>query len=430
MDKKWEELYREKLISAKDAAALVNSGDAICGNAREAKAILRELGKRTDIENVTYYSSEGGLGMVDSLGERVHHYESFIGKDSRPLFQEGKVNFVPAEFMHWRKMMSRVFRCRFAFVCVSRPDEDGYVSLGNNADCMPTVCREVPVAIAEINENLPFVYGSNVMHISEFAHIVQGDNYPLNVYHLDTGSENEALYKAIGGYLSDLIDDEATLEIGFGRVNSAAMLHTEGLRHLGIHTEVYGELMWELTKRGVIDNSCKSMNRGISICTQVVGTPELFEFVDHNPSIFMDDVKTVNDPGIIAQQHRMTALNNAVQIDLLGQGNAEYLKGVQYSGMGGINNYATGASICPDGKSIVVLEAATSNLKYSKIVPTFTPGTPVSLSRNVVEYVVTEYGIATLVGKTPKQRAQELIAVAHPKFREELTFEAKKMGLL
>ena len=144
----------------------------------------------------------------------------------------------------------------------------------------------------------------------------------------------------------------------------------------------------------------------------------------------MDDVRRVNDPGIIAQQHRMTALNNAVQIDLLGQGNAEYLKGVQYSGMGGINNYATGASICPEGKSIIVMESVTANQKYSKIVPYFNPGTPVSLSRNVIEYVVTEFGVATLVGNTPKCRAKELIAVAHPKFREELTFEAGKLGLM
>lgn len=426
----WQETYKEKLITAKQAADLVQNNDVICGNAREAQAILYELGKRTDIENITYYSSEGALNMVDSLGSRIHHYESFIGKDSRPYFDEGKGYFVPAEFMHWRKMMTKIFHARIAFACVSKPNDDGYVSFGNSTDCMPSVCREVPVSIAEINENLPFVYGSNLMHISEFDHIVEGRNYPLSIYKLDNGSDNESLYKAIGGYLSDLIEDEATLEIGFGRVNSAAMLHLEGVKHLGIHTEVYGELMLELTRRGIIDNSMKSENRGVSVCTQVVGSEELFKFVANNPSVCMDDVRYVNDPGVIARQRKMTALNNAVQIDLLGQGNAEYLKNRQYSGMGGINNYATGASICPDGKSIIVMESATSNLKYSKIVPIFEPGVPVSLGRTVIEYVVTEYGVATLVGKTAKERAKELIHVAHPKFREELTFKAREMGLL
>ena len=185
-----------------------------------------------------------------------------------------------------------------------------------------------------------------------------------------------------------------------------------------------------LTQQGVITNQKKSENRGISVFTQVVGTRQLYDWLNHNPGTALNNSQEVLNPGTIYRQHRMTAINNAVEIDLMGQANAEFLKGQQYSGMGGICNFASAASANSEGKSIVVLESVTKNGKFSKITPTFKPGTPVSLPRSVIEYVVTEQGIAKLVGKSPSQRAQELIQVAHPKFREELTFQAKEMGLL
>lgn len=172
------------------------------------------------------------------------------------------------------------------------------------------------------------------------------------------------------------------------------------------------------------------MNPGVSVCTQVVGSQELFDYVKDNLEIRLDCCNHVLTPAVIAQNNKMTAINNAVQVDLLGQANAEFLKGSQHSGMGGIGDFATGAVSCPDGKSIIVIESVTKNRKYSKIVPYFEPGTPVSLSRTMVEYVVSEYGIAVLAGKSVQERARELVNIAHPAFREELEYQAKEIGIL
>ena len=226
------------------------------------------------------------------------------------------------------------------------------------------------------------------------------------------------------------MENEATLEVGIGRLNSSAMMYLDGVRDLGIHTEIYGDLLMNLTKKGLVTNRKKTLNPGVSICTQVVGSRELFDYVQDNLEIRLDCCNHVLTPGIIAKNNKMTAINNAVQVDLLGQANAEYLKGRQHSGMGGIGDFAAGAVSCPDGKSIVVIESVTKNGKYSKIVPYFEPGTPVSLSRTMVEYVVSEYGVAVLSGKSVKERAGELIHIAHPAFREELKHQAAAIGIL
>ena len=267
------------------------------------------------------------------------------------------------------------------------------------------------------------------MHISEFDFIVEGRGYPMNVRQIDDSDDRRDVYRRIGGYLSELIETGATLEVGIGRLNSSSLIYLENARDLGVHTEVYGDIFMELTKKGIITNQKKALNPGVSVCTQLVGSRELLDYAANNLEIRLDRCNNVLNPGAIARNNKMTAINNAIQMDLLGQGNAEYLKGVQYSGMGGIADFAVGAANCPDGKSIIVIESTTRNGKYSKIVPYFTPGTPVSLSRVSVEYVVTEYGIATLIGKSLQERAKEMIRIAHPGFREELEYEAEKLGL-
>lgn len=306
------------------------------------------------------------------------------------------------------------------------------MSLGTCADYIRKACSKADLVIAETNNNFPFVGGSNLIHISEIDYIVDkdADNYLLLGPGIDYTEENIPTYKKIGGYLSELIQDGATLEIGLGRLNASSLIYLENKKNLGIHTEVCGEIIMYLTEKGLVTNSNKEYRKGKSVFTQVVGTQKLFHWLDHNEGVSLDNCQDVLNIGVIAKQPRMTAINNAVEVDLLGQANAEYLKGRQYSGMGGICNFAAGASANPDGKSIVVLESTTKNNKISKITPYFKPGTPVSLSRTNIEYVVTEQGIATLVGKSPSEKVKELIQVAHPNFRDELTFQAKQLGLL
>lgn len=431
MDIRWKEQYSEKLITVAQAAAMVQSGDSFCAVTREPKTILRELGKRTDLKQVTYYCSQTNfLGELMGLGDELRVFLSFMDGVNREFIEDGRAEFVPCNFSGYGKLAMERLKCRIAMPCVTMPDKDGYVSMGNAADGMPVICDQAQLVIAEINPKLPFVNGENVKHLSEFDYLVEGDGYPLNIRQIDDSEENREVYQSIGGYLSGLIEDEATIEVGLGRLNSSAMMYMEPKRDLGVHTEIYGDLLMELTKRGIVTNRKKTLHPGVSVCAQLVGSQELFDFAHENHGIHMNSCQHVLHPGEIAKNRRMTAVNNAVQVDLLGQANAEYLKGKQYSGMGGIADFSAGASLCPDGKSIVVLESITKNGKYSKIVPFFAAGTPVSLTRTMVEYVVTEYGAAVLAGKSVKERSRELIRVAHPKFREELEFQAREIGLL
>lgn len=424
MDRRCEELYRKKVITAAQAASMVRNGDVVCAVTREPKTILRELGKRTELIGITYYCSQTNfLGELAGLGDQVKIVLSFMDDKNREFVESGQAQFIPCNFSGYGKLSTHHLKCRIAMPCVTRPDENGYVSMGNAADGMPGICQQAELVIGEINPELPFVYGENVKHISEFDYLVEGDGYPLNLREIDDSEENRSVYQAIGAALSELVEDESTLEVGLGRLNSSAMMYMEPKRDLGVHTEIYGDLFMELTKRGMVTNQKKTLRPGVSVCAQLVGSRELFCFAEKNLGIEMDGSNFVLNPGIIAQNRKMTAINNAVQVDLLGQANAEYLKGRQYSGMGGIADFATGAALCPDGKSIVVLESVTRNGKYSKIVPSFNYGTPVSLTRTMIDYVVTEYGTARLAGKTVQERAMELIQIAHPKFREELKWE-------
>lgn len=431
MEHLWEKEYESKRISAEKAASLIQNGDSLTSGGREPATFLEELGLRTDLKDVIYYCFEANfLHLLKNLGKGVTAYTSFLDNINRGYADQGLLNYLPSGFSGFKKNALKGLKCNVALPTVSKPDKDGFVSLGNSADLIADVCHEAAMVIAEINEHIPFVHGDNVMHISEFDYIVEGRGYPMNRRQIDDSDDRREIYQKIGGYLSELVEDDATLEVGIGRLNSSSMMYLENARNLGVHTEIYGDIFMELTKKGFITNRKKTLNPGVSVCTQIVGSKELLDYASNNLEIRLNRCNNVLNPGIVAENHKMTAINNAVQMDLLGQGNAEYLKGVQYSGMGGIGDFATGAANCPDGKSIIVIESTTRNGKYSKIVPYFTPGTPVSLNRISVEYVVTEYGVATLIGKSVPDRTREMIRIAHPAFREELAHEAANLGML
>lgn len=428
----WQEIYRQKTVTAQQAANMIHDGDRIMTGARDCRAVFDRLMERSDVKDVFYYAPiYNYIRESKDIKNNMRFAASFLSASSAELYAAGRLEFIPGEYWQFEKIVRDGFGCKIAFVCVSKPDEHGFMSTGTSNDYIRRALKSADLVIAETNSEFPFIHGNNVIHVSEVDYIVdEGANYPLPSSPIDTDPGSTEIYKAIGGYLSELIPNEATIEVGIGRLNSAALMYLDNKHDLGVHTEIFGDILMKLTERGIITNACKSMNRGKSIFTQMSGTTELFRWSDHNMGLEINSCQDVLNPGTIQQQYRMTAINNAVEIDLLGQGNAEYLKGRQYSGMGGIGNFACGAASCVDGKSIIVLESVTKNGKFSKIVPVFKPGTPVSLPRTAIEYVVTEYGVATLVGKCASDRARELIAVAHPKFREELTFQAKEIGIL
>lgn len=429
----WKEMFEQKLITAQQAADKIKNGDRIMTGNRDCRAVLHKLLARTDLENVGYYAPIiNYMPDVEAVGKWFHPCTGFLNDSTYSFHSEGRVEFIPGEYWQYHKTALNSLQCNVAFLEVSRPDENGYMSMGTGTDFIRKACSEAELVVVETNKTYPFVYGTNLIHVSEVDFIVDGDeaeNYLMEGAPVNMDEESIPTYKAIGGYLSDLIDNEATIEVGLGRLNAASLMYLENRHDLGVHTEVYGDILMMMTERGIITNQKKSENKGKAVFTQVVGTRKLFDWLEHNHCAQLCNCQEVLNPGNIARQHRMTAINNSVEVDLLGQANAEYLKGKQYSGMGGISNFATGAAACPDGKSIVVLESVTKNGKFSKITPFFKPGVPVSLPRTAIEYVVTEQGVAKLVGKSPAQRAKELIQVAHPKFRDELTFQAKELGI-
>lgn len=427
----WEKNYQEKLRTPEEAAQMIRDGEwFVCGS-REAVSTLRAIWARTDLKDAHYYC--GQIANAEEIfsspaGRDAYVMTGFLGRSTLPYFYDGRINYSPGHFSAASKRVEEYLHARVALACVSKPDKDGYVSFGNSADYMAATIRSAPVKIAEINPHMPFVFGSNLIHISQFDAIVEGEGYPLNEVMIDVDEANET-YRKIGGYLSELLDDGSTIEIGIGRLNSAAMLHLDGVKDLGIHTEVFGDAMMDLIERGVVTNERKSINRGVSICCQVVGTKKLYDFVECNHAINMMPSTYALNPGVIARNRKMTAINNAINVDLFGQVNAESLKNRQFTGMGGIGDFSKGATLCPDGKSIIVIESTTKDNKYSKIVPFFTPGTPVSVPRTDIEYVVTEFGIAKLAGASITDKAHALIRIAHPEFRDQLIEEAQKMHI-
>lgn len=428
----WQEEYKRKIVSLDQAATLIKNGDRIMTGNRECRGILRKLSKRSDLNGVYYYAPIINF-LVDeeNVGHGFRPATSFLNDSSYSLYDQGRVDFIPSEYWMYDKTATSALDSNVAMIEVSKPDAHGYMSMGTCTDFIRHACDNAELVIAETNANFPFIYGSNLIHISEIDYVVdEGEDYELMNVPIDIDEKSVETYKAIGGYLSELIPNEATIEVGLGRLNSSSMMFLEGKHDLGVHTEVYGDILMHLTNKGVITNAYKSMKPGKSVFTQMVGTPDLFSWSAHNPGLELNSCQTVLNPGTIYEQHRMTAINNAVEVDLLGQANSEFLKGKQHSGMGGICNFASGASANLEGKSIVVLESMTRNGKFSKITPSFKPGTPISLPRTLIEYVVTEQGVAKLVGKSTKERALALIRVAHPKFRDELHFQAKKLGLI
>ena len=427
----WEKEYRRKTVTAEQAAALIKSGDRIMAGNRYTLAIMKALFNRMDLKDVIYYAPIiNHLEITDAIGNGIRPMTSFMNENSREMILQDRADFIPGEYWNYDKI-TRHLGCTIALIEATKPDAHGYMSMGTSCDMIREASKHADLVIVETNSEFPFVMGGNLIHISEVDYVVdEGENFPWPSTPINMDESSIETYKAVGAYLSELIPDEATIEVGLGRLNTSSMMFMENKKDLGVHTEVYGDILMNLTEKGMITNAAKSLDRGKSVFTQMVGTQEMFDWATNNPGISQEPCQYALNPGTIAAQHRMTAINNGVEVDLVGQVNAEYLKGAQYSGMGGILNFASGATACPDGKSIVVLESATRNGKFSKITPAFKPGTPVSLPRTVVEYVVTEYGIAKLGGKSPKARAQELINVAHPKFREELTAQAKEMGIL
>lgn len=344
---------------------------------------------------------------------------------ARKAFLNGKCDLVPNHFHQMPLLLESVTE-NPVVVCQTSPiDEDGFFSLGTEADYTASFIEKAPFVI-QVNEHMPRTNGKNKIHLSQVEGFIR-HNQPLNeipevpVRDID---------QKIATYIAERIDHGSTLQVGIGGIPNAVVGLLSNHRDLGIHTEMMTDGIYQLVQQGVITGKAKKTHKEKIIATFVLGSKNLYDFIDNNQIIEMLPVDEVNDPRIIAQEDNMVAINATTEVDFYGQCASETVAGKYYSSTGGQTDFSTGVRFSKNGKGFICLYSTAKNDTISRIQPILAPSSVVTTSKNDVDYVVTEYGITQLKGKSIFERTKSLIEIAHPKFRDELTFEAKRMGFL
>ena len=425
--------YRNKLMSATEAAALVRDGDTVVvpTGVGEPPALLAALSARRHELRGVAVSQILPLRRFDYLDpatrEHVRHDAYFFGGATRAGGKEGWVDFVPAYFSELPMLIDRgLSPADVVFSMASPMDEHGYFALSLAPDYTMAAVRRARAVVLEVNPNVPFANGDCHVHISQVAALVESADELFEVGLPAIG----AVQEAIGQYVADMIDDGATLQIGYGGIPDAVVMQLKHKHDLGIHTEMIGDGILSLVEAGAVTNRRKTFMPGKMVATFALGSRRLYRFLHRNPMLEMHPVEFTNDPYIAARNDKLCAINATLQIDLLGQCGSESLGPQPYSGTGGQVDFVRAANRSRDGKAFIVLPSTAKANSISRIVPTLTPGTHVTTSKNDINYVVTEYGVAQLRGKTAKQRAEALIGIAHPDFRGELRQAARQLQLL
>jgi acyl-CoA hydrolase len=419
----WSELYRQKLTSADRAVEAVRSGDRVWVHAGCATPItlIDALLKRAPALRDVEINHMLTLGKADyTLPEYEGHFRHsglFLGENVREAVGEGRADYTPIFLSEIEDLYtSGQVPVDVALVQLSPPDAHGYMSLGASIDCTLTVAQCAKTVIAEVNYRMPRTFGDAFLHVSKVSAIVESSR-PLLELNPPPFTE---LHRRIGEHVEALIPDGATLQLGIGGIPDAVLACLTDKRDLGIHSEMCPDGAMPLIEKGVINGERKTLHRGKVVAGFVFGGDELFRFIHENPIFEFHPIKYVNDPFVIAQNERMVAINSAIQVDLTGQVCADSIGMRPYSGFGGQVDFVRGAARSKGGKPIIALPATAKNGTVSRIVPMLDPGAGVVTSRADVHYVVTEFGVANLHGKSLRQRAEALIEIAHPDFRDQL----------
>jgi acyl-CoA hydrolase len=425
--------YKTKLSSADDAISHVKNGDCIIvptgvGEPPALLSALSEQRRRFRDVKVAQILAVRKFGYIDpETVEHVRHVAFFFGASTRAGGQAGWIDFIPSYFSEMPSLIERgQIPADVVFSMASPMDQHGYFSLSLGADYTMAAVAKARAVVLEVNPNVPFAYGNCHVHISQVAALVESTDPVMEVGLPKIGP----VQVAIGKYVADMIDDGSTLQIGYGGIPDAVVMQLTHKRDLGVHTEMIGDGILTLVESGAITNRKKTYLPGKMIATFALGSKKLYQFMDRNPALEIHPVDYTNDPFLAAKNDKLIAINATLQIDLLGQCGSESLGSVPYSGTGGQADFVRAANRSRDGKAFIVLPSTAQNDRITRIVPTLAPGTHMSTSKNDINYVVTEFGVAQLRGKSAKQRAQEMISIAHPDFRAELLEAARKMQLL
>ncbi|MFN3695391.1 MAG: acetyl-CoA hydrolase/transferase family protein [Ignavibacterium sp.] len=364
------------------------------------------------------------------MEKHFKHKAFFIGANSRQAVNDGRAEFIPI-FLSEVPLLFKYGQIKsdVALLNVSPPDEHGFCSYGVDVGTIKTPAEKSKLIIAQINKYQPRALGDSFIHINKINYIVEYDEPIHELPQIDPNATKDELevFDKIGSYIADLVEDGSTLQMGIGAIPDSVMRYLHGKKDLGIHTEMFSDGIIELVEQGIINGEKKTLHPGKIIAGFVLGTRKVYDFIDNNPIIEFHPQEYVNDPFIIAKNNKMVAINSAIEVDLTGQVCSDSIGTKFYSGIGGQVDFIRGAARSEGGKPIIALPSSTKNATISRIVPTLKPGAGVVTSRGDVHYVVTEYGVAELFGKSIQERAKALINIAHPNFRDELTKYAKEV---
>lgn len=427
----WMVRFWNKVVPADKAVQVIKSGDRIflTGNCSVPQTLLNavvERARANDVERleiVQVLTIGDAAYVAPEMEGKIRVNTLFISHNVRKAVNEGRADFTPV----FLSEIPRLFRngqlpLDVALIHCSPPDEHGFLSFGVEVGLTKPAAHSAKIVVAEVNEHMPRCLGDSFIHISKVDYLVPV-SYRLPEVPQGTPGELE---KRIAEHIVDLIPDGATMQMGIGAIPDAVLHFLEHKKDLGIHTELFSDGVIPLVDAGIINNERKTLHPGKILAGFILGSQKLYDFVDNNPIVEFHPQDYVNDPFIIAQNDRMISINSALEVDLTGQVCADSIGTSFYSGVGGQMDFVYGASRSKGGKPIIALPSTTRNDTITRIVPTLKEGAGVTTSRNHIHYVVTEFGIAELYGKSIRQRALNLINIAHPNFRDELTAWAKE----
>jgi 4-hydroxybutyrate CoA-transferase len=431
----WQAIYQSKVTSAEKAIRAIKSGQRVflTGNCSIPKVLLAALvNYAPEFEDVEICHALT-MGSKDYVAEgREDHLRvntMFIGANVRKAVQEGRADYTPVLLSEFPLLFKNGFLpLDVALAHLSPPDEHGFCSFGVESGLTKTPAEAARVIIAEVNQQMPRTLGDTFIHVSKLDYVVPVD-YPLMEMAMSQDGPSE-LSQKIASHIAELIPNGATMQMGIGAIPDAVLGYLYDKSDLGIHTELFSDGVIDLVDAGVITNARKTLHTGKITAGFVIGTKRIYEFIHDNPIIELHRTEYVNDPFVIAQNERQVAINSAIEVDLTGQICADSIGPKLYSGVGGQLDFIYGASRSKDGVPIIALPATAKGGELSRIVPLLKEGAGVVTTRNHVRYVVTEYGVADLYGKTIRQRAQALINVAAPEFRDDLERAARKLNYI
>jgi len=431
-------LFQSRITTAEEAVRNIHSGQRLflTGNCSVPQTVLKALvdyaPQLSDVEICQALS----VGPADYVGPAMEGHlrvnTMFISANIRKAVQSGRADFTPVLLSEFPLIFKNGFLpIDIALVHVSPPDEHGFCSLGIECGLTKSPAESAKVIIAEVNQQMPRTLGDSFIHVSRLHHIVPVDYQLPELLMSEEGPDSTI--ETIASFIAELIPDGATMQMGIGAIPDAVLKYLFDKKDLGVHSELFSDGVIDLVDAGVLTNSRKSIHKGKISAGFIIGSTRLYKWVDDNPMIELHPTEYINDPFVIAQNDRQVAINSAIEVDLTGQVCADSIGPKLYSGVGGQLDFIYGASRSKGGVPIIALPS-TATLRngeiISRIVPMLKSGAGVVTTRNHVRYVVTEFGVASLYGKTIRQRAQALINIAHPDFRDQLAHEAKTLNYM